>query len=207
MTAAFEHAEVADLCIVVGSSCRVTPAADVPARVAARGKTLVIVNLQATPLDDAATLVVHAKIDAVFAGLEARLTPAPAASAAASPVPAPCEEQGLRGSQQAAPHSSAPTLHIGNTAVPVAGQAGSFDWTVAVTAADAADIASVTFHLHPTFTPSSVTVSAPPFQVCRRGWGTFTVVADVALAAGGAARLEHALCFDALLSGSGTGAD
>jgi NAD-dependent SIR2 family protein deacetylase len=55
---AFEESKAADLCLVLGSSLTVTPAADVPAGVARRGR-LVIVNLQATPLDSTAALVIH----------------------------------------------------------------------------------------------------------------------------------------------------
>lgn len=41
----FENAYVADICLAMGSSLRVTPAADIPAEVANRGGKLVIVNL------------------------------------------------------------------------------------------------------------------------------------------------------------------
>jgi len=47
---AFKQANLADLCIVLGSSLTVTPAADIPKKVAKRGK-LIIVNQQETPLD------------------------------------------------------------------------------------------------------------------------------------------------------------
>jgi mono-ADP-ribosyltransferase sirtuin 6 len=65
---AFMHAKQADLCIVLGSSLRVTPAADIPEEVAKRGK-LVICNLQQTPLDDCASLAIYAKCDDVMLGL------------------------------------------------------------------------------------------------------------------------------------------
>lgn len=38
---AFMHAKQADLCIVLGSSLRVTPAADIPEEVAKRGKLVI----------------------------------------------------------------------------------------------------------------------------------------------------------------------
>lgn len=41
----FTHSQVADLHLVLGSSLRVTPAADMPAQTAKLGKNLVIVNL------------------------------------------------------------------------------------------------------------------------------------------------------------------
>jgi len=49
--------------LAMGSSLRVTPAADIPRVMAEMGGKLVIVNLQKTPLDRFAKLIVHAKID------------------------------------------------------------------------------------------------------------------------------------------------
>jgi len=65
----FENAEMADLCLVLGSSCTVNPAADMPRKVGERGKNLVIVNLQATPLDFYACMRINAKIDDVMVPL------------------------------------------------------------------------------------------------------------------------------------------
>eukprot|EP00003_Mantamonas_plastica_P018373 TRINITY_DN300_c0_g1_i1.p1 TRINITY_DN300_c0_g1~~TRINITY_DN300_c0_g1_i1.p1 ORF type:complete len:424 (-),score=105.17 TRINITY_DN300_c0_g1_i1:110-1360(-) len=59
----FENSEKAELCIVLGSSLRVTPAADMPGTVAENGKRLVICNLQKTPYDSDAAMVVHTKCD------------------------------------------------------------------------------------------------------------------------------------------------
>ena len=50
----------------MGSSLRVTPAADIPLETARRGGNLVICNLQKTPLDDAATLCIYAKCDDIM---------------------------------------------------------------------------------------------------------------------------------------------
>ena len=66
LEAGFHSAALSDLCLAMGSSLRVTPAADIPAQVAQRGGRLVIVNLQKTPLNDLASLVIHAKIDDVI---------------------------------------------------------------------------------------------------------------------------------------------
>lgn len=41
----FWHSKKADVCLSLGSSLRVTPAADMPALVGERNKKLVIVNL------------------------------------------------------------------------------------------------------------------------------------------------------------------
>ena len=56
----FAHAKEADLCLAMGSSLRVTPAANIPELVGERKKNLVIVNLQKTPLDNVAALRVNA---------------------------------------------------------------------------------------------------------------------------------------------------
>lgn len=78
LTASFEWAERADVCLAMGSSLTVTPAADVPYNVTkkSRGRggkagRLVIVNLQRTELHDHAAMVIHAKCDD-FSALLAR---------------------------------------------------------------------------------------------------------------------------------------
>lgn len=70
---AFNHAECSDLCLAMGSSLRVTPAADIPKVVAENGGKLVIVNLQKTPLDSIATLKINAKCDDVMIKLFEKL--------------------------------------------------------------------------------------------------------------------------------------
>ncbi len=69
----FENAERADVCLVLGSSLRVTPAADIPERVGERGGKLIIGNLQATPLSNMATVNIHALCDDLMRGLMAKL--------------------------------------------------------------------------------------------------------------------------------------
>jgi len=59
----FEHAEEADLHLVLGSSLRVTPAANMPETTHKQGGRLVICNLQNTPLDSSCALRIHAKCD------------------------------------------------------------------------------------------------------------------------------------------------
>lgn len=61
---AWENAQMADLCLVLGSSCTVTPAADIPELVG-RNKSakLAICNLQQTPLDDVSDLRVFSTAD------------------------------------------------------------------------------------------------------------------------------------------------
>jgi NAD-dependent SIR2 family protein deacetylase len=73
LDAGFENAETADVCLVLGSSLRVTPAADMPKRVAQRHHNLVIVNLQATPLDAMCALRIYALCDNVMQLLMSKL--------------------------------------------------------------------------------------------------------------------------------------
>ena len=57
----------------MGSSLRVSPANGMPQACAQNGGRLVICNLQKTPLDHYATLVIHAKCDDIMKGLMERL--------------------------------------------------------------------------------------------------------------------------------------
>lgn len=66
MDLGFSHSSVADLHVVMGSSLRVSPACDMPRMTAEKGGKLVIVNLQKTPLDAYAALVIHGKCDEVM---------------------------------------------------------------------------------------------------------------------------------------------
>ena len=60
MAKAFEHAVACDLCLVLGSSLVVYPAASVPAHAVDCGAALMIINRDPTPLDQRADLVIHA---------------------------------------------------------------------------------------------------------------------------------------------------
>jgi NAD-dependent deacetylase len=62
-------ARAGDLFLVIGSSLVVHPAAQLPLVAKAAGAALVIVNREATPLDEAADLLVRGEIGAAFAGL------------------------------------------------------------------------------------------------------------------------------------------
>jgi NAD-dependent deacetylase len=55
----YRHAEQCDLCIVLGSSLVVYPAALVPRTAAEKGSRLLIVNRDETPLDSLADLVIR----------------------------------------------------------------------------------------------------------------------------------------------------
>ena len=69
----------AALALVLGSSLQITPSCDLPLKTTRRRRDgseagkLAIVNLQMTPKDRHATLVVHAKVDRVMWGLTRRL--------------------------------------------------------------------------------------------------------------------------------------
>lgn len=69
LDATIHHTEQADLVVCMGTSLRITPVCDLPEQVQANGGKLVIVNLQATPKDQRADLVIHAKCDQVMAQL------------------------------------------------------------------------------------------------------------------------------------------
>lgn len=59
-----QHAKKADLCLALGSSLTIPPACTIPETVGdSRKATLVICNLQSTPLDDKAGLKIFAKSD------------------------------------------------------------------------------------------------------------------------------------------------
>mmetsp|Transcript_12254 Transcript_12254/g.15883 ORF Transcript_12254/g.15883 Transcript_12254/m.15883 type:complete len:318 (-) Transcript_12254:1023-1976(-) len=59
------HCEKSDLILCLGTSLRIVPVADMPLL----ASKFVVVNLQATPLDDDATLVIRAKVDNVMKSL------------------------------------------------------------------------------------------------------------------------------------------
>jgi hypothetical protein len=65
LASAYASAHSADLCLALGSSLKVTPASDIPKIVGEKGG-LVIVNLQPTPFDDVARLIIRAKVDDVM---------------------------------------------------------------------------------------------------------------------------------------------
>ena len=62
----YKQGKKADVMLCVGSSLRVTPAADMAEETPDNGGKLVIINLQKTPLDKKAALCIYAKIDDVF---------------------------------------------------------------------------------------------------------------------------------------------
>lgn len=194
LEAAFDHARRSDLCLVLGSSLRVTPAADVPKTTMRRGGRLVIVNLQKTPLDDGAALIIRARIDDVMRLLAAELGLQVApfelsrgiiAEAARLGIPPPesavaavaAEERAARA--RAAVAAAPLSVTLGNVCERVAAPDGSDKrwrrWTLSVEPSVPDTIASVRVGLHPTFSPAVLELSEPPFSITRTGWGVFDV--------------------------------
>ncbi|XAR68250.1 hypothetical protein NMG60_11003319 [Bertholletia excelsa] len=69
LNAAEKHCRMADLVLCLGTSLQITPACNLPLRsLRGRGK-VVIVNLQKTPKDKKASLVIHGFVDKVIAGV------------------------------------------------------------------------------------------------------------------------------------------
>eukprot|EP01026_Neomeris_dumetosa_P013978 TRINITY_DN14989_c0_g1_i5.p1 TRINITY_DN14989_c0_g1~~TRINITY_DN14989_c0_g1_i5.p1 ORF type:complete len:461 (+),score=68.86 TRINITY_DN14989_c0_g1_i5:89-1471(+) len=64
--ASLGHARNADLMIVLGSSLQVTPANDIPVETVKNGGKLVIVNLQETPKDKHAHMIIRGKSDDIM---------------------------------------------------------------------------------------------------------------------------------------------
>ena len=92
---ATRHFEDADLAITLGTSLRIVPAGELPLT----SKNFVIVNLQPTPYDDKAGLVIRARVDGVMAallealGLDVPPPPAREATVAAAAEPVAAEPE------------------------------------------------------------------------------------------------------------------
>ncbi|XP_059661263.1 NAD-dependent protein deacetylase SRT1-like isoform X2 [Cornus florida] len=63
MNAAEKHCRMADLVLCLGTSLQITPACNLPLKSLRRGGKIVIVNLQRTPKDKKASLVIHGLVD------------------------------------------------------------------------------------------------------------------------------------------------
>lgn len=77
MAKAYRLAEECDLCIVLGSSLVVYPAAYIPMHAVEKGAKLMIINRDGTGLDSKAALVVHDSIGKVFGEMVDRLATLP----------------------------------------------------------------------------------------------------------------------------------
>jgi NAD-dependent SIR2 family protein deacetylase len=183
------NAKQSDLCVVFGSSLRVSPACDIPKITKKKGGKLVIINLQTTPLDKLADIRIFAKTDEVCNVLRQLLQRASAPpSHAVLPGLKPTKLQLRVGNTHAVKSTSDP----GDEAV--------HEWKVFVEASSdrASAIKEVRFTLHPTFSPNVISVTQPPFVLSRLGWGTFNVGIDVVVIDGETrmTHVDHQLNFD-----------
>ena len=69
MNSAEEQCRTADLVLCLGTSLQITPACNMPLLSIKNGGKVAIVNLQATPKDKKASLVIHGFVDKVIAGV------------------------------------------------------------------------------------------------------------------------------------------
>lgn len=73
LQAAKEAARKADLMLIVGSSLEVAPASDLPLLAARNGAKLIIINIDPTPVDSKAQVVIHADAAEILPAIMQRL--------------------------------------------------------------------------------------------------------------------------------------
>ena len=76
MAESFRHARECDLCIVLGSSLVVYPAASVPIQAVENGAKLIIINRDETPLDSQADVVIHDSVTKILDQIMKMVSPA-----------------------------------------------------------------------------------------------------------------------------------
>nr|XP_033509185.1 NAD-dependent protein deacetylase SRT1 isoform X2 [Nicotiana tomentosiformis] len=69
MNPAERHCKMADVVLCLGTSLQITPACNLPLKSLKGGGKIVIVNLQKTPKDKKATMLIHGLVDKVIAGV------------------------------------------------------------------------------------------------------------------------------------------
>ncbi|KAK6149414.1 hypothetical protein DH2020_016939 [Rehmannia glutinosa] len=69
MDPAEKHCRMADVILCLGTSLQITPACNLPLKCLKGGGKIVIVNLQKTPKDKKASLVIHGRVDKVITGV------------------------------------------------------------------------------------------------------------------------------------------
>ncbi|KAH9607196.1 hypothetical protein KSS87_021262 [Heliosperma pusillum] len=69
MNAAEKHCRMADLVLCLGTSLQITPACNLPLKCLRGGGKIVIVNLQKTPKDTKASMVIRGLVDKVISGV------------------------------------------------------------------------------------------------------------------------------------------
>ncbi|KAL6660444.1 hypothetical protein ACP70R_001990 [Stipagrostis hirtigluma subsp. patula] len=73
MSSAKEHCRAADLVLCLGTSLQITPACNIPLLSIKNGGRVAIVNLQATPKDKKASIVIRGLVDEVITGVMSML--------------------------------------------------------------------------------------------------------------------------------------
>ncbi|KAK9285450.1 hypothetical protein L1049_024643 [Liquidambar formosana] len=69
MKPAEQHCRMADVVLCLGTSLQITPACNLPLKCLRSGGKIVIINLQETPKDKKASLVIHGLVDKIIAGV------------------------------------------------------------------------------------------------------------------------------------------
>ncbi|KAI8553018.1 hypothetical protein RHMOL_Rhmol06G0312600 [Rhododendron molle] len=69
MNPAEKHCKMADVVLCLGTSLQITPACNLPLKCLRSGGKIVIVNLQKTPKDKKANMVIHGLVDKVIVGV------------------------------------------------------------------------------------------------------------------------------------------
>ncbi|XP_031274522.1 NAD-dependent protein deacetylase SRT1-like isoform X2 [Pistacia vera] len=69
MSPAEQHCRMADVVLCLGTSLQIIPACNLPLKTLRGGGKIIIVNLQPTPKDKKASLVIHGLVDKVIAGV------------------------------------------------------------------------------------------------------------------------------------------
>lgn len=82
-------------------------------------------------------------------------------------------------------------VRVGNTSNQINEKSWEWRCFVALHDGDDAKIRSVTFKLHPTFSPSEIRVKKAPFEVTKKGWGTFEVSIEIKLKKKGHRAKKH----------------
>lgn len=69
MSPAERHCKMADIVLCLGTSLQITPACNLPLKCLRAGGKIVIVNLQKTPKDKKASMVIRGLVDKIIAGV------------------------------------------------------------------------------------------------------------------------------------------
>ena len=209
------HSKKADLCIVMGTSMSLRHITHFPFQ----AKKTVIINLQQTPDDKRCDLRIWATCDDVMSTLFDRM----GMEISEPPVWKPRDyipldilrtmhihphylraaerlekEIILKEQQSTQPPTPTPQLvaPMPNTLRDVVISTTSaafedrFKWSIKT---EGPEVVAVTYKLHPTFSPNSVTVQEAPFAITRLGWGEFDIAVEIHSRNGTTHRMKHSL--------------